>query len=498
MRYSDMVILLRATQGWDEEFRAVLEQEGIPVYITAKTGYFAATEVQELLQALRVLDNPRQDIPLYGMLKSVFGGFSEEEIALLRAGGGRLSLYEALRVWERGENQESDQEAGPADEGLRERVRGFLEKLRRYRSYTVYMPIRELLQRLVEDHDYLNYVTALPAGGKRRANVEMLFTKASDFEKTSYFGLFHFVRYMEQLEKYDVDYGEADMLDENADVVRIMSIHKSKGLEFAVTFVSGLAKRFSVRDYSQAMIADMDMGVGVTYVQPEKRVRNKTLRQKVIARKMREENLAEELRVLYVALTRAREKLILTAALDNAQEKWEAAKEYPAEMLSYPDYIEAGSYLDFLMPILAGTDLQVRIVGREDLEAEELAEQFDMAGGLEALQYAADYADEAAAERLRDRLGFMYPHRNLENLYTKTTVSELKIAAMADRDEAAFHAFEEREIVPYIPAFRREREKVSGAVRGNAFHRAMELLDFQQILGGQFAELPAEYADYCR
>ncbi|MDE6016664.1 MAG: helicase-exonuclease AddAB subunit AddA [Acetatifactor sp.] len=498
VRYSDMVILLRATQGWDEEFRAVLEQEGIPVYITAKTGYFAATEVQELLQALRVLDNPRQDIPLYGMLKSVFGGFSEEEIALLRAGGGRLSLYEALCVWERGENQESEQEAGLADEGLRERVRGFLEKLRRYRSYTVYMPIRELLQRLVEDHDYLNYVTALPAGGKRRANVEMLFTKASDFEKTSYFGLFHFVRYMEQLEKYDVDYGEADMLDENADVVRIMSIHKSKGLEFAVTFVSGLAKRFSVRDYSQAMIADMDMGVGVTYVQPEKRVRNKTLRQKVIARKMREENLAEELRVLYVALTRAREKLILTAALDNAQEKWEAAKEYPAEMLSYPDYIEAGSYLDFLMPILAGTDLQVRIVGREDLEAEALTEQFDMAGGLEALRYAADYADEAAAERLRDRLGFMYPHQNLENLYTKTTVSELKIAAMADRDEAAFHAFEEREVVPYIPAFRREREKVSGAVRGNAFHRAMELLNFQQILEGQFAELPAEYADYCR
>ncbi len=493
VRYSDMVILLRAVQGWDEEFRTVLAQEGIPVYITAKTGYFAATEVQELLQVLRVLDNPRQDIPLYGMLKSVFGGFSEEEIALLRACGGRRSLYEALCVWERGEHREPDEaETG----GLQERAARFLEKLRRYRGYTVYMPIRELLQRLVEDHDYLNYVSALPAGGRRRANVEMLFTKASDFEKTSYFGLFHFVRYMEQLEKYDVDYGEADLLDENADVVCIMSIHKSKGLEFAVTFVSGLAKRFSVRDYSQAMIVDMDMGVGVTYVQPEKRVRNKTLRQKVIAGKMREENLAEELRVLYVALTRAREKLILTAALDHAQEKWEAAKEFPCERLSYPDFIEAGSYLDFLMPVLAGTDLQVRIVGREDLEAGALAEQFDMAGSLEALQYAGDYADDAAAERLRDRLAFVYPHRNLEKLYTKTTVSELKIAAMADRDEAAFHAFEEREVVPYIPAFRREREQVSGAVRGNAFHRVMELLDFQAILGGQLAEPPAEYAGY--
>lgn len=495
VRYSDMVILLRATQGWDEEFKTVLEQEGIPVYITARTGYFAATEVQELLQVLRVLDNPRQDIPLYGMLKSVFGGFSEEEIALLRAGGGGRSLYEALCVWAQGENQEIIQAAAG---DLRERVKSFLEKLGRYRGYTVYMPIRELLQRLVEDHDYLNYVTALPAGGKRRANVEMLFTKASDFEKTSYFGLFHFVRYMEQLEKYDVDYGEADMLDENADVVRIMSIHKSKGLEFAVTFVSGLAKRFSVRDYSQAMIVDMDMGVGVTYVEPAKRVRNKTLRQNVIARKMREENLAEELRVLYVALTRAREKLILTAALDNAQEKWDTAREFAAGKLGYPDYMEAGSYMDFLMPILAQTDLQVRIVGREELEAEALEEQFEMAGSLEALQYAGDYADETAAKRLRGRLVFEYPHRNLEKLYTKTTVSELKIAAMADRDEEAFHAFEEREVVPYIPAFRREQEKVSGTVRGNAFHRAMELVDFQKLLGSQFDRLPMGYADYCR
>ncbi|MCM1091571.1 MAG: UvrD-helicase domain-containing protein [Butyrivibrio sp.] len=534
VRYSDMVILLRANSGWDEEFKAVLEQEGIPAYITSKTGYFAATEVQELLQVLRVLDNPRQDIPLYGMLKSIFGGFTEEEIALIRAGGKGCSLYEALCKWEHNElqaHEDSDSteqgigavsrdgeavgegdfaghgiEKAFQDEGLGNReavdlgakVAAFLHRLREYRACTVYMPIRELLQRVVEDYDYMNYVTALPAGSRRRANVEMLFHKASDFEKTSYFGLFHFVRYIEQLERYDVDYGEADLLDENADVVRIMSIHKSKGLEFPVTFVAGLSKRFNMQDYNRAMIMDMDMGLGVTYVNPRRRIRNRTLRQNVIAKKLREENLAEELRVLYVAMTRAREKLIMTAAVDKAGEKWEFAQEYQEEKLAYPDFMEAGSYVDFLMPILAGAGFKVSVLGQETLAGHELVEQFDLAGRREELRYAADYANRETEKTLRSRLAFVYPYQSLEKLYTKTTVSELKVAAMAQKDEAAFHAFEEREIVPYIPVFRRDKEKVSGTVRGNAFHRAMELLDFDGLLGGQFAEAPSDYDAYRR
>lgn len=495
VRYSDMVILLRTSQGWDETFKSVLEREGIPVYVTSKTGYFAASEVQELLQVLRVLDNPRQDIPLYGMMKSVFGNFSEEEIALLRAGRRGCSLYEALRMWE--DETVSLEGIDPADtDSLRQKVITFLEKLRTYRGYTVYMPIRELLQVLVEEHDYLNYVTALPGGGKRRANVEMLFTKASDFEKTSYFGLFHFVRYMEQLEKYDVDYGGAELSDENADVVRIMSIHKSKGLEFPVVFVSGLSKRFNTQDYNQAMILDMDMGLGVTYVDPARRVRNRTLRQKVLAKKLREENFAEELRVLYVAMTRAREKLILTATAEHAAQMWERAKEYSSQALSYPDYMEAGCYLDFLMPILAGTDLQVRILERDDMAAAGVEEQMNLAGRLEALRHAESYANQDAARRLCEQMSYVYRWQGLEKLYTKTTVSELKVAAMAQKDEAAYHAFEEREVIPYIPVFRREKETVSGTVRGNAFHRAMELLDFCKILGAQFSKLPGNYADY--
>ena len=518
VRYSDMVILLRTTSGWDEEFKKILEQQGIPVYITSKTGYFGALEVQELLQFLRVLDNPRQDIPLFGVMQSVFGGFTQEEIAQIRSGGEghsrkRMTLYEALkevaqsgRTVEEGEEISAGESAGEEAE-LSQKADTFLQRIGHYRDLTPFTSIRDLLQRILDDYDYLNYVTALPAGSKRRANVEMLLTKASAFEKTSYFGLFHFIRYMEQLEKYDVDYGEADTLDENADVVRIMSIHKSKGLEFPVVFVSGLSKRFNMQDANQSLIVDMDLGVAVDYVDSVRRIKNKTLRRTVLSAKMKEDNLAEELRVLYVALTRAREKLILTSVLEKAKEKWELSQMTGQEKLTYLDFCEAGSYMDFLLPILPKTGIAVKTLRTEDLAAEELGEQLRMGDRREQLRLIAcgetpltgdPEENERKLMHLRERFAYQYPHPGLQKLYTKTTVSELKIAAMAEKDEAAFHTFEEKEVVPYIPGFRREQEKVSGAVRGNAFHRVMELLDFMYVFveSGLFEKCPGDYETY--
>ncbi len=518
VRYSDMVILLRTTSGWDEEFKKILEQQGIPVYITSKTGYFGALEVQELLQFLRVLDNPRQDIPLFGVMQSVFGGFTQEEIAQIRSGGEghsrkRMTLYEALkevaqsgRTVEEGEEISAGESAGEEAE-LSQKADTFLQRIGHYRDLTPFTSIRDLLQRILDDYDYLNYVTALPTGSKRRANVEMLLTKASAFEKTSYFGLFHFIRYMEQLEKYDVDYGEADTLDENADVVRIMSIHKSKGLEFPVVFVSGLSKRFNMQDANQSLIVDMDLGVAVDYVDSVRRIKNKTLRRAVLSAKMKEDNLAEELRVLYVALTRAREKLILTSVLEKAEEKWELSQMTGQEKLTYLDFCEAGSYMDFLLPILPKTGIAVKTLRTEDLAAEELGEQLRMGDRREQLRLIAcgetpltgdPEENERKLMHLRERFAYQYPHPGLQKLYTKTTVSELKIAAMAEKDEAAFHTFEEKEVVPYIPGFRREQEKVSGAVRGNAFHRVMELLDFMYVFveSGLFEKCPGDYETY--
>ena len=333
--YKDIVILLRTTTGWDEAFKKVLEEEGIPVHVTSKTGYFAAAEVQELLHFLRILDNPLQDIPFYGVAHAYLGGFSEEEIAAVKAACPLAKyLYDAFREYagrETEQQMDSDSvaegQSGPDDAReeretgklrrdpvLQERLRTFLVRIETYREMAVYMAVHELLQTIIRESAYLSYVSAKPGGSRRCANVEMLLVKASDYEKTSYYGLYHFLRYIEQLEKYDVDYGEANLQDENADVVRIMSIHKSKGLEFPVCFVAGLAKSFNMRDINAHLVMDVEQGIGVDYVDPVKRIRSRNLRRNFIAAGLKRDNIAEELRILYVAMTRAKEKLILTAA----------------------------------------------------------------------------------------------------------------------------------------------------------------------------------------
>ena len=481
-RYGDVCILLRSLSGWGDVFKSVLEERGIPAYVTSKSGYFTATEVQTVLNYLRVIDNPLQDVPLFGVLHSDFGGFSEEEIARIRSAGKDCSLYECLCASE-------DPKAA-----------AFLEKLQRFRERSGYLTIRALLERLLWEYDYLNYVTALPGGSKRRANLEMLLVKASDFEKTSYFGLFHFLRYVEMLEKYEEDYGEADTLDENADVVRIMSIHKSKGLEFPVTIVAGLAKKINMQDVNKAVILDADLGLGMDYVDPVRRFRSKTIRKNIVAKKLREDTLAEELRLLYVAMTRAKEKLILTAEVQEPEKvmqfsAWFSGKEFG---LSYLEFMKAGTCLDFLEPILNQTGIAVRVITAEELAGYKGAEQLEMALSKESLEQAAEAADPVLLKKLQEAFAFRYPHVALEGLYTKTTVSELKIAAMSEKDEAAFHVFEEREEENYVPEFRREKEEVSGTVRGNAYHRVMELLDLDQVLGAWPEGIPESHAAYLK
>ena len=469
VRYKDIVILLRTNSGWDEEFKEVLAAEGIPAYVAGRTGYFATKEIQDVLQFLRVLDNPLQDIPLFGVMKSVFGQFSDEEAAVIKSMGEDRDtcLYDCLRIC-----------AGMDISALQTKCNAFLDKLTEYRQCTSYMTILELLKKIFADFDYPAYVAALPAGGKRLANVEMLLLKAAGFEKNSYYGLFHFVRYMEQLEKYNVDYGEAGTLDENADVVRIMSIHKSKGLEFPVAFVAGLSKRFNMQDTSKALVVDMDLGLGIDYVNLDLRIKSKTMRKNVLATKMKLDNLAEELRVLYVAMTRAREKLIMTGIVEDlpaALEKAELLKQ--SGEISYTALTGANSFLDFLLPTVS----QIIPVSNDELALEDLRESVKETGRLWKLKEAEQFADKAELEKLNSRFLYRYPHKNLENLYTKTTVSELKKAAMESKgEEPAKELFPAEEIQPYIPVFMREAEAVSGTTRGSAMHRIMELLDFTQ------------------
>lgn len=513
--FRDIVILLRTVAGWDEVFKRVLEEEQIPVHMTSRTGYFAASEVQELLHFLRILDNPLQDIPLYGVLHSYLGGFTEEEIALIRAAYPKKKyLYDAL-VLCTGPKPAEEKTSGEIlelTEGVMcGKITDFLERVARYRSLAAYLSVHELLQTILRETGYLHYVAAKPEGAKRRANVEMLLVKAAEYEKTSYFGLYHFLRYMEQLEKYEVDYGEAGLQDENADVVRIMSIHKSKGLEFPICIVAGLSKKFQTRDINGHLVVDVDAGIGVDYVNPQMRVRGRNLRRNVISARLKKENLAEEMRVLYVAMTRAREKLILTATVKDPEKtavSLLSLQKRDKTTLSYGTLLAQDSFLSLLLAALARNrcldefyvtcglepyrqgkyyeaDMSIRVTlsGWEAVVEEKVEDtlQREEARRRILLSDARRDVDEDLMTRMSYQFTYQYPHDNLKDLYTKTTVSELKKAGMQEERDFSFNLYEEETVVPYLPKFIETDEHVTGSMRGSAFHKVMELFEFTEL-----------------
>lgn len=486
-RYQDIVILLRTTSGWDETFKKILEENAIPVFVTSKTGYFAATEVQTVLNFLRVLNNPLQEIPLFGVLKSVLFGFSDAQLATLRAldETGKRCLYDCVKL-AAGEGESGEGSVGygsgsnGADASLREKCCSFLSFLNRYREYAVYLPIHKLMEQFLEETGYLYTVSALPGGVQRRINVEMLLTRAESFEKTSYSGLFHFIRYMEQLEKYDIDYGETGASDENADVVRIMSIHKSKGLEFPVCFVSGLSKRFNRQDSAAPVLMDMDLGLAIDWVDPTARIRHTTLKKNVLARKLNADSMGEELRVLYVALTRAEEKLILTGTCKEDKLPQEDAAQgaygYSALRLQ-----EASSYYDLVLPAWQSVGRRLQICTQEELLQAELVRASLGYNSRQKLFEEAGKEPEAAELALCERLQKPYAHENLAGLFVKTTVSELKKEGMQEEAAEGLTLFPEEEVVPYLPQFVKEQEKtVSGTTRGSAYHRLLEIFPFER------------------
>jgi ATP-dependent nuclease subunit A len=486
-RYQDIVILLRTTSGWDETFKKILEENAIPVFVTSKTGYFAATEVQTVLNFLRVLNNPLQEIPLFGVLKSVLFGFSDAQLATLRAldETGKRCLYDCVKL-AAGEGESVEGSVGygsgsnGADASLREKCCSFLSFLNRYREYAVYLPIHKLMEQFLEETGYLYTVSALPGGVQRRINVEMLLTRAESFEKTSYSGLFHFIRYMEQLEKYDIDYGETGASDENADVVRIMSIHKSKGLEFPVCFVSGLSKRFNRQDSAAPVLMDMDLGLAIDWVDPTARIRHTTLKKNVLARKLNADSMGEELRVLYVALTRAEEKLILTGTCKEdklpREDTTQGAYGYSALRLQ-----EASSYYDLVLPAWQSVGRRLQICTQEELLQAELVRASLGYNSRQKLFEEAGKEPEAAELALCERLQKPYAHENLAGLFVKTTVSELKKEGMQEEAAEGLTLFPEEEVVPYLPQFVREQEEtVSGTTRGSAYHRLLEIFPFER------------------
>ena len=479
VKYKDIAILVRSMTDVALGLKTVFASEGIPAVMTMNTGFFDTKEIQQVVQLLKVIDNPRQDIPLYGVMRSYFGKFSDEELARIKAdydpekdGKSKgMCLYDYVLL-STGENTKSAEFVN------------FLESLRKKSRY---IPIHRLIEIIVgKDTGYMNYITAMAGGRQRKANISMLIAKAEAFEATSYKGLFNFVRYLEKIKKMEADMGEAEIVDENADVVRIMTIHKSKGLEFPICILAGSHKKFNEMDLSKKVLIDMDYGLGVDYVDVEKRISKAPLFRKVMSLKMRQDLLGEELRVLYVALTRAKEKLIISGVIPDADkclvESEERVKLNVNGKMPYSERSRCSSYMDF-MPSLVK---DAQIVYWDDLNREALDEAWDyveMRGHLlkEIEEASKDDCVNEKPKELRQQLvsksGKSYPHPELENLVLKTSVSELKKAYMDY--ENGEELFPEKSAVPYEPLFiAGEKNDISGTERGNAYHRVMELLDF--------------------
>lgn len=478
MEYRDIVILLRSVSGMADTFVKVLLEEGIPAFTTSRTGYFSTVEIQTVLNMLRVIDNPMQDIPLAAVLYSPVGGFSGEDLAKIRAVSGEKTFYESILTYDTMPEEETDQK-------LRERLRGFLAKLEAFRKRVPYTPVHELITELLEETGYLSYITALPAGEQKCANVKMLIEQAIHYEDTSYKGLFHFVRYIEKLRKYDVDYGEADIINENENAVRIMSIHKSKGLEFPVVFAAGMGKTFNTQDTRSRLILHPELGIGLDCMDTVRRTKTPTLLKRTLARQTEEENLGEELRVLYVALTRAKEKLILCGCLKDVEKKFgeyrqNADTEHPVSFLARSS---AHCYFDWVLPALYSypEKYEIRVFGETDARAGHLKEAVRTLLTKEQVKRTVQTADKELLEKIEERLSFAYPFEAEKDIKTKVSVSEIKHQRMQfepeEMETVQWYAEEETEEI--VPDFIEKRDRVNrGALRGSAMHLVMQCLPF--------------------
>lgn len=501
-KYSDFTILLRTMSGWAETFKKILNSCGIPASVTTKTGYFSAQEVTTVLDYLKILDNPMQDIPLAAALHGLPDGFSFQELAEIKVLGmenEKTGFYEALLLGEK------------LSSPLGEKIRRFFTVYRELRRKVPYTPMHELIWDFYDATDFLVYQQSFVSGEQRKANLLMLAEKARDYESTSYRGLFNFIRYIENLKKYQVDFGEANTLSENEDTVRIMSIHGSKGLEFPIVFVCGMGKQINMQDARESIVLHPDLGIGSPYVDTQLRIRTRTILQKAVQREILLESLGEELRILYVALTRAKEKLILTGVtskLEDTLKSFEMLKKQEEERLPYGLRVKGKSYLDWVLKALARhramkplyemynlsvypfnemydrePDFTVRQVQPLELvldEAQLRTEEILKKGEL-LLWDSKEVYDEKWRELLKDSFSYEYPYQAEGVIPAKLTVSEVKRMKNADTEESEI-LLEETETEEIVPLFMQEtKAELKGAARGTLYHRVWEKLDYGKI-----------------
>ena len=468
LTYRDFVILLRSDKSGGPVYSSVLTSHGIPSIYSSGTGYFTAYEVVNVLDFLKIIDNPRQEIALAGLMRSYFAYFDAKELAKIKGRKRRTELYDCVISYASKEGKTAD------------KCRKLVDMVNKYRGMAQIYTIRELISKIIYDTGYYDYAGAMPGGKIRKANLDMLVQKAGEFEHTSYSGLFNFLRYIERLQKYDVDYGEGQTGSGDDNLVRIMSIHKSKGLEFPIVILGDAGKKYNLRDSTESVIYDSTVGIGIDYVDLEHRVRENVVYKNMIGHRITFDAIGEELRILYVAMTRAVDKLILIGCCNREKSliKWENAVKGEDTVMTY--LTENPNYLDAVAPwAINNPRYRVDFADAEQIkeiaEAGVIAAQNDKIINLDKI-YNVDFNCDTYGN-IAHILEYSYPYSKILSLKSKYSVSDLKHKAM-EESELTEARLETGQREKQIPAFIREKETVTATFRGNAYHKLFELLDY--------------------
>ena len=470
IKYKDIVILLRSTEKLAPVYEKELLKNNIPVFSDSSNEYLDTMEIQTIMNVLRILDNPIDDISLVAVLRSVIGNFTDNEIVEIRLCDRNSDFYNSIKA-------ASEKLEGP----LKDKLNKFINQISTWRKESDYLSLAELIWRIYTETGFYNYVGLMTNGSLRQANLKALFERAKEYEKTSFKGLFNFIRFIERLKIGNSDMSSAKVISENEDVVRIMSIHKSKGLEFPIVFLSSSSKQFNLRDLSSDIILHEEYGLGPQYINYEKMIEYSTSAKDALKIVSKNESISEEMRILYVALTRAKEKLIITATVKDYQKDVNKKKDIleiykkntnTINPIILKKYI---SYYDWIQLVLLNSDkkdlINVNLYKKKDILKNEIE--------LETEYREFNFDKETDFSKLEKEFDWKYKDELLTVLPVKSTVSKIK--EIQNSDVSDFNALGNKEIgiAEIIPNFLKD-EITTASRRGTLMHLFLQKIDFKK------------------
>ena len=492
IQFRDIVILLRSTKNKANIFEKELIKQNIDVYSDTSSEYLESYEIQVIMDLLKIIDNPYQDIPLVHVMLSSIGMFTDDDLLEIRLCDSHDDFYTTML-----------KSRLSVSKDLKEKIEIFLEKIENFREKNQYMDLDELIWTIYEETGFLNYVALMPNGNLRTANLKMLFERAKQYENASFKGLFNFINFIERVKLGSGDLGAAKLIGENENVVRIMSIHKSKGLEFPIVFLSCSGSSFNMMDLNADILLHQNIGIGVKYIDYDKQIKYDTISKLALREKLLEENLSEEMRILYVALTRAKEKIYITAIKKDFNKDKEKMQELvdiynledgkinPILVKKYKKYID-WVLLVYLYNIQKSKEImKLNIIKKSDIIKDLKIEENQDIDVFKLLEENSNNVTEEQIIELKNKLAFEYKYKELSELPSKESVTNI-VHKNIGKDNIHLKIEDSKEFIETedsdeekIKEFPRpkfltgtEEEKITAAKKGTLIHLCMKNLDF--------------------